>query len=58
MARSVDDLAHAWLASLAHERRMSPHTLRAYTDDVQRFFGFLVRHQGGAVLHLVQRRIQ
>jgi len=49
MARSVDELTHAWLASLAHERRMSGHTLRAYGDDVRRFLGFLVFHRGGAV---------
>ena len=40
----------AWLASLAHERRMSPHTLRAYGDDAQRFLGFYAFHRGrGAV---------
>ena len=49
MARSVDELTHAWLASLAHERRMSGHTLRAYGDDVRRFLGFLVFHRGGPV---------
>ena len=49
MARSVEELTHAWLASLAHERRMSGHTLRAYGDDVRRFLGFLVLHRGGPV---------
>ena len=49
MARSVDELTHAWLASLAHERRMSGHTLRAYGDDVRRFLGFLVFHRSGPV---------
>ena len=38
-----------WLASLAHERRASPHTLRAYGDDLARFLNFLHEHLGGAV---------
>ena len=33
MARAARELMDAWLSSLAHERRMSPHTLRAYGDD-------------------------
>jgi len=49
MARSAEDLKAAWLASLAHERRMSPHTLRAYGDDMARFLDFLHGHLGGAV---------
>jgi len=34
---------------LAHEKRASPHTLRAYGDDVARFIGFQAIHTGGAV---------
>lgn len=34
---------------LAHERRASPNTLRAYGDDVARFLGFQATHVGGAV---------
>jgi integrase/recombinase XerC len=49
MAQSVPELTRSWLASLAHERRMSPHTLRAYGDDAQRFLGFFAFHRGGAV---------
>ncbi|HXJ01950.1 MAG TPA: tyrosine recombinase XerC [Micropepsaceae bacterium] len=49
MGQSVPELIRAWLASLAHERRMSPHTLRAYGDDAQRFLGFFAFHRGGAV---------
>jgi integrase/recombinase XerC len=54
MARSAQALksTHAlkadWLDSLAHERRASPHTLRAYGDDVQRFLVFLGEHTGTA----------
>jgi integrase/recombinase XerC len=48
MARSAEALKAQWLSSLAHERRVSPHTLRAYGDDVARFLGFLHEHQGGA----------
>jgi len=49
MARSAEDLKTAWLASLAHERRASPHTLRAYGDDLDRFLEFLHGHLGGGV---------
>ncbi len=49
MARSAEDLKSAWLASLAHERRASPHTLRAYGDDLGRFLDFLHGHLGAAV---------
>ena len=46
MARSAEDLKKLWLASLAHERRASAHTLRAYGDDVERFVVFLHGHLG------------
>ncbi len=49
MARSAEDLKRDWLAALAHERRASPHTLRAYGDDGARFLNFLHEHVGGAV---------
>ncbi len=49
MAQSVEELKAAWLAVLAHERRFSPHTLRAYKDDLERFLAFLVDHRGARV---------
>ena len=49
MARGVEELTNHWLASLAHERRVSPHTLRAYGDDVRRFLAFFAVHRGGSV---------
>jgi integrase/recombinase XerC len=49
MAARVQQLARQWLASLAHERRLSPHTLRAYGDDVQRFLDFLASYRGSEV---------
>jgi integrase/recombinase XerC len=49
MVQSVPELTRAWLASLAHERRLSPHTLRAYGDDAERFLGFFALYRGGAV---------
>jgi integrase/recombinase XerC len=49
MARSAQALSAEWLAALAHERRASPHTLRAYGDDVARFLGFLAGHVGGEI---------
>src|ERR1700744_1270485 len=49
MAEGADALRKQWLAMLAHEKRASPHTLRAYGDDVARFLGFQDAHVGGAV---------
>ncbi len=49
MARSAEELKRVWLSVLAHERRMSPHTLRAYGDDISRFLDFLCDHLGGPV---------
>ena len=49
MGRSGGELTGAWLATLAYERRMSPHTLRAYGDDAARFLAFLAEHRGGRV---------
>ncbi len=49
MAEGADALRKNWLAALAHERRASPHTLRAYGDDVARFIGFQAGHTGGAM---------
>ena len=46
MARSAETLKAEWLAQLAHERRASPHTLRAYGDDVARFLEFSGTHVG------------
>ena len=49
MAEGAEGLRKNWLASLAHERRASPHTLRAYGDDMARFIGFQAGHTGGAM---------
>ena len=46
MKAGADELIQQWLSGLAHERRMSAHTLRAYGDDVRRFVGFLAHHKG------------
>ena len=40
-------LSILWLTSLADARRLSPHTLRAYTTTLDRFDDFLHRHLGG-----------
>lgn len=55
--RSFEDLRKLWLEQLAHERRASPHTLRAYGDDTARFGGFLVHHLGGSVGERTLRRL-
>jgi integrase/recombinase XerC len=49
MARSAEELKKAWLGWLAHEKRVSPYTLRFYGDDLDRFLDFLHSHLGGAV---------
>jgi integrase/recombinase XerC len=46
LARSAENLKKDWLAALAHERRMSPHTLVAYDHDVGGFLTFLSGHCG------------
>jgi integrase/recombinase XerC len=46
MARSAENLKAQWLSALAHERRMSPHTLRAYGDDLACFLAFAREHLG------------
>ena len=46
MARSAEELKRAFLSALAHERRASPHTIRAYGDDIARFLSFLGEHFG------------
>jgi integrase/recombinase XerC len=49
MDEGADALRKQWMAMLAHEKRASPHTLRAYGDDLARFLGFQVGHLGGEV---------
>ncbi|HWM60844.1 MAG TPA: site-specific integrase, partial [Rhizomicrobium sp.] len=57
MADAAAGLRKHWLASLAHERRASPHTLRAYGDDVARFIGFQAGHTGGALTEKVLAKL-
>jgi len=47
--RTGASLKSDWLSSLAHERRASAHTLRAYGDDWARFLVFLGEHKGESV---------
>ena len=42
-------LIRDWDAHLAHEKRRSEHTRRAYVATATRFCGFLSQHRGGAV---------
>jgi integrase/recombinase XerC len=49
MARSAEALKQQWISALAHERRASPHTLRAYGDDLGRFITFLGEHKGRTI---------
>jgi integrase/recombinase XerC len=43
------DFIREWDAHLAHEKRRSEHTRRAYIATAERFCAFLSRHRGGAV---------
>ena len=47
-AADLQDWIREWLASLAHERRASPHTVSAYASDLAAFLAFLAGHRGGA----------
>jgi integrase/recombinase XerC len=49
MGQSAESLKRDWLDALKNERRVSPHTLRAYGDDLERFLVFQREHLGGAV---------
>jgi integrase/recombinase XerC len=48
LARPAETLKKDWLVTLAHERRMSPHTLEAYDRDVTGFLDFLRGYHGSA----------
>jgi integrase/recombinase XerC len=43
------DLAARWASHLHHDRRRSPHTVRAYVSTAHRFLNFLRRHRGDAI---------
>lgn len=43
MTPSPDEHLRRYLDHLAHARRLSPHTLRAYEDDLLRFHGFALQ---------------
>lgn len=45
----ASDLAARWSAHLEHDRRLSPHTVRAYAATAHRFIQFLGRHRGETV---------
>jgi len=49
MGQSAEALKSAWLDALAHEKRASAHTLRAYGDDLARFVVFQQEHSGSRV---------
>jgi integrase/recombinase XerC len=46
MGQSAEALKSEWLCALEQERRASPHTLRAYGDDLERFLEFQREHLG------------
>ena len=48
-AHPAQALAARWSDYLSHDRRRSPHTVRAYVATAHRFIQFLGQHIGGAV---------
>jgi len=52
----TSDIIRDWDAHLAHERRRSEHTRRAYIATAERFAAFLSDHHGGAVDAAMLRR--
>jgi len=46
LAHPAQALAARWSSFLAHDRRRSPHTVRAYVATAHRFLEFLGRHRG------------
>jgi len=52
----AQDLIRDWDAHLAHERRRSEHTRRAYVATAERFAAFLSGHHGGTVDIAMLRR--
>jgi integrase/recombinase XerC len=42
-------LAASWASNLQHDRRRSPHTVRAYVATAHRLIGFLGRYRGDAI---------
>jgi len=52
----AQDLIRDWDAHLAHERRRSEHTRRAYVATAERFAAFLSGHHGGEVDAAMLRR--
>ncbi len=48
-AADLADMLVRWGDYLCYEKRASPHTVRAYVNDVSTFLSFLADHKGGAV---------
>jgi integrase/recombinase XerC len=54
----VDALIQRFLEHLALERSLSPHTVRAYRGDLERFMGFLVGYLGKDRADLAPREVE
>lgn len=57
MTALASDLIRDWDAHLAHEKRRSEHTRRAYIATAERFRAFLSTHHGGAVDKVMLRSL-
>ncbi|WP_336959191.1 tyrosine recombinase XerC [Sphingobium aquiterrae] len=55
---SIAELIEAYRAYLAHDRRRSLHTVRAYVATAERLVAFLQQHRGGTIGPAVLERLQ
>lgn len=58
MTASVRDLTDHWLQYLGSERRLSEHTVLAYSKDLDRFLEFLVGYRGEAITAKLLQNLQ
>jgi integrase/recombinase XerC len=54
---TIEALAQQWLDSLAQEKRLSPHTVLNYGEDLKFFFNFLRQHHGEELSPDVLKRL-
>jgi integrase/recombinase XerC len=51
---ALNDALTRWLAHLRGVQGLSPHTIKAYDQDLRAFLGFMAQHHGGALTSAAQ----